>query len=102
MENMESNDKEEYENTLEKGFSKKQVQKFTQEDIEELYLIENSDDPSVEKKLNEDSIEKRPATENQDPNDGGPRPPKEEEYPEKPGADDDDLLSETSDPNKKD
>lgn len=99
---MESKDILEYPDTLGKGFSKNQVQKFTQEDIEDLYLLENSDDPAVEKKLNEDSIEKRPATEEKDPNDGGPRPPKEEEYPEKPGEEDDDLLSETSDPNKKD
>jgi hypothetical protein len=101
MENIESKEILEYEDTFEKGVSKNQVQNFTQGDIEELYLVENSDDPGVEKKLNEDSIEKRPATEDKDPNDGGPRPPKEEEYPEKPGDEDDDLLSETSDPNHK-
>lgn len=98
---MESKETVEYEDTLGKGVSKDQVQKFTQEDIQDLYLVENSDDPGVEKQMNEDAIEKRPATEEKDPNDGGARPPKEEEYPEKPGEDDDDLLSETSDPNQK-
>ena len=102
MDNMESNNTLDYEETLIKGFSKKQIQKFTKEDIEDLDIIENSSDSPIEKKDNEDSIGKRPAADGQDPNDGGARPPKEEEYPEKPGDDDDDLLSESSDPNKKD
>ncbi|HSJ68790.1 MAG TPA: hypothetical protein VK921_13990 [Anditalea sp.] len=70
-----------------KGFSKAQILGFTKKDIERLSMIENPEIPSKEKDGDK---------EKKDPNDGGPRPPKEEEYP------DDDPFPEVSDPNGKD
>lgn len=104
MENLVSKDILDYEDIPGKGFSKKQINKFTAEDIEDLYLLESSDGSSdgvaAEKKPNEEYPEKS-KQEDPDPNDGGPRPPKEEEYPDE-TDEEDDPLSETSDPNKED
>lgn len=71
-----------------KGFSKEQVLNLTYKDIERLSAIESPED-SVESKDCKNSKSK-------DPNQGGPRPPKEEEFP------DYDTFPEVSNPNGKD
>ncbi|KEO71721.1 hypothetical protein [Anditalea andensis] len=68
----------------EKGFSKSQILNLTYKDIERLSMMEN---PEISNKEEEKK---------KGPNDGGPRPPKEEDFPDK------DPFPEVSDPNGKD
>jgi len=73
----------------EKGFSKAQLMNLTYKDLERLSMMEN---PEIPEK-NKDSAKNKEKT---GPNDGGPRPPKEEDFPE------DDPFPEVSNPNGKD
>jgi hypothetical protein len=101
MEKLERQDTLDYEENLGKGFSKDQILQFTLRDIEDLYFMEHPGESPADKKQREEEIVKEKQKDYKDPNDGGPRPPKEEEYPED-VEEEDDPLSETSDPNKKD
>lgn len=71
-----------------RGFSKSQILSLTYEDLEKLAIIENSEVP--EKNKGEEDKHKK------NPNDGGPRPPKEEDFP------DEDPFPDVSNPNGKD
>lgn len=84
-----------------KGFSKAQILQLSVKQIEELYLMEYPENSPQEKKQREEEIEKEKQKDHPDPNDGGPRPPKEDEYPDEDDKGED-LLSEVSNPNKKD
>lgn len=77
-----------------KGFSKAQILQLSPKDIADLYLMEHPE--------NNGSGEENPntsQTDKKDPDEGGPRPPKEEEYPDE---EKEELFSEVSDPDEKD
>ena len=86
-------DPEEYSH---KAFSREQILQLSFVDIEDLIYMENSGKSHTDDNQPEEEIDKR---NQKDPNQGGPRPPKEEEYPD---PEKDDLLSEVSDPNEED
>ena len=87
---------------LSRGYSKEQILQFSLEDIDEFYLMEHPIGSATNKKEDEEEIKKKKQSDYKDPNEGGPRPPKEDEYPDDEDEDKDDLLSEVSDPDKND
>ena len=86
---------------MSQGFSKEQILQFSFRDIDDLHLMEHPLGSAADKER-EEEIQKKEQGDYKEPNEGGPRPPKEEEYPDDEDEDKDDLLSEVSDPNKKD
>jgi|SRR5690606_8047249 len=87
---------------LGRGYSKDQILQFSLRDIDELYLMEHLIVSARDKKEREEEVKKKEQRDYGDPNEGGPRPPKADEYPDDEDEDKDDLLSEVSDPNEKD
>ncbi|HLT08589.1 MAG TPA: hypothetical protein VK014_13750 [Cyclobacteriaceae bacterium] len=79
---------------LDRGFSKSQLLKFSTKDIEKWDLREHAQALGS----NEDNPNKSLPNQNE-PNEEGPRPPKEEDFPDE---EKEELLSEVSDPDKKD
>lgn len=85
---------------LDRGYSREQILQFSLRDIDELYLMEHLVVSATDNKEREEEITKKQQHNYGDPNEGGPRPPKEDEYPDDEDEDKDDLLSEVSDPNE--
>lgn len=79
---------------LERGFSKAQLLKFSARDIEAWDIREHAVAFS-----GKDNNPNKSQPDQKKPNEEGPRPPKEEDFPDE---EKEDLLSEVSDPNKKD
>ena len=102
MEQLERHDALDDGQVLGKGYSKEQILQFSLRDIDEFYLMEHPIGSATNKKEDEEEIKKKKQSDYKDPTEGGPRPPKEDEYPDDEDEDKDDLLSEVSDPNKND
>jgi len=79
---------------LEQGFSKAQLLSFSAKDIEAWDLREHAVAMG-----GEDKNPNKSQPDQKEPNEDGPRPPREDDFPDE---EKEDLLSEVSDPNEKD
>lgn len=94
MENLDFTDTLEEEPGLGQGFSKAQLLTLSVKDIEKLSFREH---PEAFGKGEENPNKSQ--TDEKDPSEGGPRPPKEEEFPD---GEKEELFSEVSDPEEND
>jgi hypothetical protein len=94
MENYNFSDTLEEGPALERGFSKAQLLKFSTRDIEKWDIREHA-----EAFGGKDENPNKSQPDRKEPNEEGPRPPKENEFPDE---EKEELLSEVSDPNEKD
>ena len=76
-----------------KGFSKAQILQLSSKDIGDLHIMEHPEALGEEESPNGNGTGKK------DSNEGGPRPPREEDFPDE---EKEELFSEVSDPDEED